>query len=80
MYPLRTTEKPPRVADLVGERADLYLLGESEPIKDALILYVSRSWLGVEYLFRRVRHRLHIPVAGVAKIDQRHRLPPLRRK
>jgi hypothetical protein len=69
-----------KLPDLVGENADVYLVGQREPVRDATVEYVSRSFLGVSYIYRRVRHELHVPVAAVAKIDQRHRLPPRRRR
>lgn len=68
--------KTQTVADLASSRQAVDVVirtgsGDQE-IKGAEIAYAKRDWIGVVYLYRGIRHELHLPRESVVEIDRPH--------
>jgi hypothetical protein len=67
-------DRPERIADLVGKEIsveiNLHPLIEGVRIKKAVLNYVSKTWVGISWLWRGNIHRDHIPLQNVIRITR----------
>jgi hypothetical protein len=67
-------DRPEKITDLIGKEVtvevNLHPLVEGVKIKKAVLNYVSKTWVGISWLWRGRIHRDHIPLPNVIRVTR----------